>query len=74
MKTPEELVKNDLFYMHFGFDLCKFRVNYVTDTHVFAHKLKWDRKGSIPFSFEDIKKRNFVYYKKMSKFRAFFLI
>jgi len=74
MKTPQELVKNNLFYIRYGFNKLLFRVTYVTNTHVFAHTLKWCKKDSIPFCFKEFEERGYTYYKKMSKIRALFLM
>lgn len=67
-----QLKKNDLFYMDYGFQTLKFRVLFASSSGdlILAHSLKWCYKDSMKID-QDAK----IYYAgKISKFRAFFLI
>ncbi len=68
----EELEKNDLFYMKYGYNTIKFRVLFTSSSSdlVLAHSLKWCYSDSV-----NIDSSSDIYYiGKMSKFRAFFLL
>lgn len=70
---PEDLQVNDTFVIIYGFDHTRFRVHRVLNDGVWAHGMKWMKSSSIFLSWEALRKRNFQYYNRISKLRAFFI-
>ena len=67
-----ELQVNDLFYMTFGLDKVKFRVEVVfEDDGLLAHSIEWCKSDAILIPFSERKKIH--YAGRMSKLRSWFL-
>ena len=71
--SPTELQVNDLFYMSYGFDKVKFRVNGILeDDGLLAHSVNWCKIDSILIPFSESKKIH--YAGRMSKLRSWLLL
>lgn len=72
-KEPKDLIVNDTFIILYGYDFMKCRVHKKLVDGVWAHSVNWMKSSSMFFSNDDLVKRGFRYYGRISKLRAFFM-